>query len=53
MNFICVIRCDVDDETEALAIRTVVDAAMIPFAELKPTVHSECKVPIEPPEPPT
>lgn len=53
LQLIIAIRCDVDDENEALRIRKTIDDAMSYFAELTPTVTSQVSQQIEPPPEPT
>ena len=48
MELVIAIRCNVDDEEEALNIRTAIDTAMIPFEELEPKVTSQVRQQIDP-----
>lgn len=52
MKFIIAIRGEVDDQAEALAVRTAVDAALVPFEELGLKTTSEVSSVIEPPPAP-
>lgn len=52
MRFIIAVRGEVDDQSEALAVRTAVDTALIPFEELGLKTTSEVSSVIEPPPEP-
>ncbi len=52
MELIITIHGTVDDETEAATIRTAIDTAMVPFAELDLKVGSRCTIDIPVPPPP-
>lgn len=42
------VRCDVKDKAEAENIRTAVETAVIPFADLSPTVTASVSENIDP-----